>query len=626
MPIDRPKHRFAMLLAVLAWLFMAHPYEGLRHDGVLYFGQALLHSTVPVLSQDVFFSGGSQDQYSIYAHLMVPLYEHLGRLSTHVGVLMCSWLLMAGAVLRLLRRFEPSGPLPYWGLFAYTVMSPIYGGGWVFSYGEAFVTARTFAEPALLWSLAALMDDRRRVAVGLQVLAAFFHPLMTLPVIVLSWCFLAESDRRWLWLLLSIPAALLVALAGIPPLDGLLKTYDPYWWSVFDINNHHLILGNWNLHDHLTVLLDVAVLLAVTRLRPTDIWTRLIYAAVITTVAMLALTAIGVDLLHAVLLTQLQLWRAHWVSHLMAMALAPWLVARLWSMDGLWKASACALGLALLNSHIGLEHGVATLLLWGLCSLLAWRTSHVTRVTVMLACSGILIGLLGLTAYQLDAVVEQQSWELPGEWFASAVKIMAFPTIAFSAFAALLHLARWRRAGAGLAAVVSGLLLCLSLAHWDQRTDLARAIESPAERPHPFSDLVPDRATVYWPNQLIPVWGLLERASHYSEQQGAGVLFNRQTALIYAPRRETYRPIRDDRERCRTGAQFTRNRKALAHCDMPTNERLVTLCSQPDPPDFLVLVDRLKPEPLATWTLPQRRDVPQTFALYACSQLTRPES
>jgi hypothetical protein len=135
----------AALLAIATWMLLSHPYEGVRHDGTLYLGQALLHSRVPALSGDIFFVGGSQDRYSIYSHVMVPLYERLGLFATHLAVLMVSWACMLGAVLALLKRFSPKGSLFLWGALSFAVMSPIYGGTWVFSYGEAFVTARSFA-------------------------------------------------------------------------------------------------------------------------------------------------------------------------------------------------------------------------------------------------------------------------------------------------------------------------------------------------------------------------------------------------------------------------------------------------------------------------------------------------
>ncbi|MCE4555522.1 hypothetical protein [Pelomonas cellulosilytica] len=612
----------AALLPIGAWMILAHSYMGIRHDGVLYLGQALLHSQAPSLSQDTFFAGGSQDRYSIYGHLMAPLYEHVGMLPAHVAVLAASWLAMMAAVGVLLRRFEPSSGQTLWGMLAFAVMSPFYGGSWIFSYTEAFVTARGFAEPLLLWSFVALLAGRWHSALALQSLAALFHPLMTLPVIVVSWGYLVAADRRWLWLIAVLPVTLIAALADLAPWNGLLRIYDPYWWSLIETGNRQVLLAYWTMEDKLGLLLDLTVLMAVTRLRGFDAWTRLLHAIVLATLALVGLTAVAADGLHSVLITQLQLWRVHWITHLFAMALSPWLLTRLWQCGGLWPASACALGLALLNAHIGMDHGLPALGLWAATSLAAWRLRKVSAGVVHLVCGSILLCVLALSGYQIDSLLEQQHWRDPNaSWNDRFATWASFPTVAVASFALLISLARRGRAGVVAALSAGTALMGVAILSWDQRPDLERAVESQPPHTHPFIAHLPAKATVYWPTQLLTVWGLLERPSHYAAQQGAGVLFNRDTGLIFGPRKEGYRRINEDRERCLTGASLAKDLAARLACEMPARERLESLCRQNDAPDYLVLRGRLPLEPLATWQPPVHRDPPQNYALYACSQL-----
>src|SRR5476649_2688108 len=53
-----------LLLACLAWL-LVRPYQGVRHDGILYLGQALHLLHPDILGHDLFFSHGSQDQFTL---------------------------------------------------------------------------------------------------------------------------------------------------------------------------------------------------------------------------------------------------------------------------------------------------------------------------------------------------------------------------------------------------------------------------------------------------------------------------------------------------------------------------------------------------------------------------------
>lgn len=619
----------ALIVAVLAFMLLGHPYQGVFHDGVLYFGQSLLNAGAPGVARDIFFAGGSQDRYSIYGPLMTTLYGHAGRAVVQSGALLASWLTMMAAVLALLKRLDPTNSLSLWGILAFAVISPIYGGCWILAYTETFATARTFAEPSLLWSLFALLNGRLGLALALQVLAALFHPLLALPVMAITWCFLCLGDRRWLWLLAALPAVLWAAAAGVPPWDGLLKKYPPYWGALVETANHLVQLKNWALRDHLIVFQDLVILIAVARLRPADAWSRLLWAAVVMTVALMALTALGADLLESVLLTQVQPWRVHLVSHLLATMLSPWLAWRLWQLGGAWPLSACALVLSLTNSHIGADYGVPALALWALTSLVAWRGASLSRGLLGLACTCILFCALTLSAEQLYGVTRTLQWQLPdARWIDLAAKVAAFPLVAFAAFAALWRLSQQGTSGS-VATLGLGIALLLGAVWtWDQRTDLARAIDdAPEVAPHPFMAHIPTAATVYWPTELAAVWGLLQRASHYSQPQGAGLLFNRDTALMFGPRKDLYRLINEDRERCKTGSLLTRNLSESRRCEVPSLDRLAHLCEQHDAPNFLVLREKLADlSPLSTWALPPHREPPQTFHLYACSQLKSAES
>lgn len=621
MTSSTPPRGLIALLAIAAWMLAAHPYWGVWHDGTLYFGQVLLHSRVPQLSEDLFFASGSQDRFSVYSQVVAPLYALLGQPATHVIAVLCSWLAMGAGVLALLRPLQPQPAAGLWGLLAFAVTAPIYGGGWVFGYAEQFLTARSFAEPLLLWSLVALLRQRLALAAGLVAPAMLFHPLQTLPVLVVMWCHLVLARRRWLWALALLPLLAAAGAAGVPPWDGLLRRYDPYWWSLVDTVNTQVLPTNWSASDAVTVVLDVAILVTVAHLRSADAFSRLLKAAALAAAVMFCACLVLVDGLHLVLPTQLQLWRVHWIVHLIAVSLAPWLVARLWRLGGFWPVSAAALTLALLTAHVDSPHRVGAVLLWAGVSLIALRVRDVSAATRRLACTCIALAIAATAALRLGTVMALQSWQFADAgWSGLFLLAASFPATAMPAFAGLLALERRSAVGRALAGGLAAAFLATVALHWDQRTDLARATEHPSAS-HPFQAQIPKNATVYWPGQLAPVWGLLERTSHFSPQQGSGMLFHRHNALSFGERREIYRAISEDEARCRDGAMLAEDRQALRGCEKPSTARLQALCASPDQPGFLVLPEPLATPPLATWQLPSHREPPRTFALYACRQL-----
>jgi len=625
-PQDSRRNALHALLALLAFLILARPYNGLRHDAVLYFGQVLLNSRAPNLAGDVFFIGGSQDAFSIYAPLLASLNAFLGPALTQQAMLLLAWAGLMAAVLALLRSLHADPGIRLWGGLAVAVLATSYGGDWIFGHSEPFLTARSLAEPLALGGLAALLNGRPAAAAALLLGAALFHPLVALPVLVIAACFLAGQDGRWLWLLLSLPAAAFgLALADLPPWRGLLRAYDPYWWALVNGSNRQVLLVNWRAADWLNLALDVCVLCAAWRWAPQPRWRRLMAAVLAATVLLFAATAVGADLLRLQLPTQLQLWRVHWIAHLLAQAVLPWLAWTLWQRGGLWRASAASLGLAVASSQFDAGHAAPALALCLFTTVLAWcvRRQSSPRVTAALA-SVILLCAVGVTALQAASALEQIGWtrgtHAPG---GQVARLLATPPVAGLLFAALLALAARGRASRCAALLFGTLLLAGAFATWDQRSDMALAIDTQPRPLAMFAERIPPHATVYWPGQLAATWALLERPSFYSRQQGAGLLFNHGTALLYGPRHSAFRRIEKASDDCTAGAFLAQDRQALADCEAPARERLEEICEpkEAQAPDYLVVRGHPWPAPLVRWELPTRRDLPATYALYACSQL-----
>ncbi|HEY8876899.1 MAG TPA: hypothetical protein VIN03_04990 [Roseateles sp.] len=605
----------ASVVLALALTLLSRAYEGIRHDGTLYFGQLLLRHGASVLASDPFFLGGSQDSYSLFSQLL------------HPSVACAAWtfplLVLAGivasalAIVSLVRQVGGDSPAAVFGLVAAMCASPLYGGLHLFSYTEAFLTARTLAEPLVLWSLLFLASRRLLPALGLQLAAAAFHPLMALPAVVMTWLLAVVRDRRWL-LLLAVPLlALASASTGrVPWAQRLLQVYDPYWWALVSQANTQVLTANWTLSDWLTIVTDMAVLAAVAS-RLADLACRqLVWALLATAMGLMPLAIVATDVLHWVLPTQLQLWRVLWLVHLLSLAFAPWLVWRLWTAGGLARLTASLVVLALVSSHAASAYGAPILAGWLMCEWGSRRGWPVSTALLRFGMFGCALAALGLSAAHLDLEIERLHWNPPLSMVAGiAARVLNEPVFAIALTALVMLLSRRGAFASRSAWGVSLAVLAFSAVHWDQRDALAMAVENPpAERP--FQALIPPDASVFWPDHLPATWGLLQRVSHYERQQGAGSLFNRATAEIIAPRREAYRRIRQEKEACEVGAWMNRGTaRDLIACQTPPMPLLQALCSGDERPDFLIFDQRLSPPALATWAIGDQR-----FHLYRCSQ------
>jgi hypothetical protein len=618
--LRRPLHLASLGAFIIAVALLSRSYEGIRHDGTLYWGQLLLRQGVHQLAADPFFLGGSQDSYSLFSLLLGPLIATLPSAWTVPCIVLASLGCSALAVLTLLHRMLGGKRfVAALGLLAVMCVSPLYGGLHMFGYTEPFLTARTLAEPLLLWSLVPLAGGRLMRAALLQLAALAFHPLMALPALVVTWLMACTRNPRWL-LLLAVPLLALASAATrqVPWSHRLLGTFDPYWWALVSQANAQVVLGNWRLADWATIAIDAGLIASVTLKLPRAAPRQMLGSLLLAMAGLMTSALVATDVLHWVLPTQLQLWRVLWLVHLLAVGLAPWLVWQLWIQGGLSRIASALVVLALACNHVGSASGAAVLAAWLLCEWAAARRLAASTGLVRWVVTACLLAAIGLGAANLALEIERLHWHpTPALTASMATRVFAEPVIAFPLVLGLAALSARTVLTAATVAVSSLALLVFAAWHWDQRDTLSRAIEStPTARP--FQAQIPINASVFWPDHLQATWGLLHRISHYERQQGAGMLFHRATAEIIGPRRDAYRRIREEKESCEAGVWMSSGTaQDLAACQTPSNERLRELCSGRERPDFLVFgTPAARPlRAVATWEIGEQR-----LHLYRCSQ------
>ncbi len=621
---------------MLAAAFAAfHPNPGIVKDAVFYVGQALSHLNPAIRQHDLFFAFGSQDDYTLWSRLHAPLIEALGLEAanmTLLAVCQAAWLVALVVLLQGLTR----GPL-LWLVAALLVVLPRPYGS-TFTVGEDVLTARLPAEAAAMAALACLLRGRLWLSAMGGMAALALHPLMALPAMALAGVYLALGDRRWRYALGAAGiATVAAAAAGLEPAARLFRTYDPEWFDIVWQRNSYVFPTTWPAAAWGRLAFDLAAVAGaclVLRGRRR----QLMLAALVTALGGLGAALVGGDLLGNVLVTQLQPWRTGWLLHMLAVPAVVFVAVRLRHCrpDGpailaLYVAGWAGAVLPVVGPVFS---GLALLFTWARVRPAAGRRQQPLAGWARLTClAAAALVLLGWGGVHIAATVV--GWPLREIRDAAAAGLLVHHPIAVAVWAVLLGwlLTRLRRAPAAHAiAALAAALPALGLAamHWDGRTGWLRQIESPPASVAAVRSEIPLGATVYWPDGAIAVWLLLDRPAHVSTAQGAGVLFNRQTAMAFRDRIAGVAPI---------GAM---DRLAWADADhacdrvrpQPGAEALRAVCTGPGGPDFVVL-----PAPVAGLdAVPWRAPAPlqqacladgalriatlQDFHLYRCDALS----
>jgi hypothetical protein len=620
-----------LLLVVSLWL-IARPYRGVRHDGILYLGQILGRLLPDSIGQDLFLVHGSQDRYSIYSWLMAPLVHWLGVGVSQVVVLAaCEMLFVLGCW--LLTADIGSRVLRWAALLALVAVSHIYGCSLMVGFAEPFLTARAMSEPLLVLGLVCMLRAKPGAALALMAAGAAVHPLIALPVIVTAWVYRVLGDRRWLWALLVVLLPAAAGAFGVAPFSSLWQRYDAEWWRVTAAANPDVFLTSAGIRDLVPTFLDIGLLVMAARMLGRSALSRLIQAALACAVLFTVLWGVGADLLHDVLLTQLQLWRAYWVTHLLATLVLPFVLITVWDQGDVGRWGAASIALAAVAASGNLTTGWLCLI-WALLPLIVLRTrSPVSRAVVNIAIAASVIGMIGVTlivARGTFGVAAAMTDRFNG--VGSAQIVLGLTVCSALVGGALLRgicgTGLWR-----LASMVGVIVLvAVALQGWDQRSDWQRELEEGLDNPHPaFAGLIPPSATVYWEDSLIEPWTLIQRPQFYQGEQGAGSLFNRQTALEVEQRRRVMAPLEVQKAVCQTVAAITNaNSSASTGYDTaecaPTPADIQAFCKTPNAPEFLVFrastADTV-PGVTATWTFHSGdAKTSRTYRLYDCAKLS----
>jgi hypothetical protein len=582
----------AMVLVAALWL-MGRRYYGVVHDATLYAAQGLNRLYPQALGQDLFFAHGSQDSYSVFSTLYAPLIGLLGPAGAALAFVLVGQAAFLAAAWMLAGRLDRT--TRWWSLSLLAVTSGYYGGGGVFRFAEPFATARTLAEPLIVAALAALLAGRLRLVLGCLAIASVLHPLVALPAwgVLAAWAFATDPRRAMLLGAVALGIGALVV--------GFTPVIDAEWKQALLYRSRHLFVSRWFAADLARVAWAAGVVgfAAAVGLQPR----RLLGAVLCVGLGGLVASAALVDIAHNALAAGAQLWRSLWLLQLLAVLILPSLVVRLWG-DGAGGRLAAALLIAsccfgpLEQGWAAGAVGIAALVLWRARGRRNWPGERALKGGYVFALCLAAVGLLFDAQTRLP---DPYAHDMPPEW-RDYVRVMGSVGLLLP-LGALLWIATQSRAR-HWAQVASVCMLVLAIATWDERNRWTRYLEH-HETPHPFARHVRPGTEVYWPAVSSPAWTVLRTRNWLSDDQGAGIVFNRTTALEWKARDAVSHRLHNEYKACQIAQR--------ADCPIePAAARAV--CGVANGPAYVVLNGKVE-----GWRALAEDGYPgQTFRLYRC--------
>lgn len=523
-----PRDPLAWALLLAVWM-LAHPFAGIRHDGVFYAADALYRLDSSILRQDLFFLAGSPYDASLFGRLYAQAVAAIGLVPASWVLYVGAQLLWAVAAIAWSARFLPAR----WFLVGAACLSLLprsYGSGFVLKLAESHLTARSFAEPLVLLALLALARRRLALGGGLSLAAAVLHPIMALPAAIGGGWLILTRLRTSLVVRIAMLAASFAAVILLAA-SGALGTMDGDWLETTRRRNPFILPGEWDL-EYLTRIGGAVLVLLAASHRLSRGARELVLAIAIAALVGVLLAVIG-ETQGAALILQAQPWRATWVAlwaapfAAVAAASSTWSSARGLSLMFLAAAPASLLafyGSIELFCWLVLSHA-AILALWARTGRAgqAWRRFGMAWLV-----------LLGAAAVFHIVLVTYWLLAPPVPWGgASLVSVREFAAMSLGWVLAPIGLLILRTAcepserrrfagGAALLAMIAAVWMI------DGRSGEVRQRERWIQSGLPqLWPAIGQADLLFWPGRVAVVWLALGRASYVSMEQMAAQMFDR---------------------------------------------------------------------------------------------------
>ena len=534
-----------LILCMVAFWALQHPYSGLINDAVLYALAALARIHPESLGHDIFLSQGSQDHFTLFSPILAPLIRLLGVAPAAAVVTFVGQVALFGSCLLLARRLM-SPALSVLAVALLICLPANYGAEHRFIFSEAAMTPRVICEALVIAALSGALARRYLLCALAMLGAMLLHPLMAVAGLVFLFLMFAGERRPALAVtLLAIAFGGFCLVSWVVPV-GPLAHLDGQWYAMLHGRLKYAFPSLWPVADwgHATVPLGTLVVGALAADQP--LIRSLSRATALTGVLGLIFSLLGSDLLHIVLSAQVQTWRWLWLSTVVAILLIPVIATSCWKSGPAGRATCLLLAAAWTCADEKFAP-VVSLAAIGVCAAGPVLSERHRR---MILSGTIPVALLCLLVFAASWATEIRkapfgpATALAYNWSVflgtSRIGTLHGAEIVPAALVSLLWWGASRgRPVSGALVLCCGIALCMAFvpAGWSRWTSLFPTPQLSAQFTS-WRREIPPTAQVLAPGVPNIPWFLLERPSYWSLRQMAGVLFSKSTALELL-RRET---------------------------------------------------------------------------------------
>lgn len=515
---------------------MSRPFLGIKHDGIFYFLQSLKIKSPNIYNHDIFFLNGSQDQYTLFTNL----YNYLIN-ATNAGIAsamleLMGLMLWITSLYFLVRSILP----PLFSILTVGLVITLdnyYGSHQVFAYAEPYLTARLYSEIFSLIALGFFLRKKYIFGSIILLVSLAFHPLITLPVILIS-IGLAVSIRNWLLLfLIAMMLGILLGELQIAPFNGLVETMSKEWFDYNIARSPFVFLHAWDIKGLSQLLYVISATYYIYKTCHTHILKRISFIVFLATISFFIIEFIGGSMLKSPLIIALQLHRILWID----LTLIPFLlISSAWSIynPSLKNESLMALlllSLLLLDDKI--QGFICFLTTITLLTITNKKNEYIKkRITTYILFISIFIPLffslleikMNVNAFQYISDKSNISILITNPVFAITLIVIIYFLLTLNSKTTRL-----------IAHLLTLTLISISLLKWYNK-DLMHFQEAAEtyydskarqEAIAPIRAIIPEDSVVYWIESPRKSWFWLKRANYVSMEQGAGSVFNEANTL-----------------------------------------------------------------------------------------------